>query len=114
MRSALWSLSVSHAPFLASTPAHQCCSVPSLPVGFLLPANMAGFSFSDIVVLGLGVGIAAYLFKDSIFPASSAKSVPVPSSKSAVGNGSGNPRDFVAKMKESVRLQPFYPLSTRS
>lgn len=67
-------------------------------------AEMAATSSSDVVILGLGVIIAAlYLFKDSIF-SSKAKSVPVTTSK-AVANGGGNPRDFVAKMKEGVSVQ---------
>ncbi len=70
---------------------------------------MAGFSSSDTVVLGVGVVIAGlYLFKDAIFAPSKSKSVPVPTSKSQA-NGSGNPRDFVAKMKETVSC-PVYSL----
>ena len=62
--------------------------------------TMAGSS--DVVVLGLGVVLAAlYLFKDSIFTASKAKAVPVAPAK-GVANGGGNPRDFIAKMKDSV------------
>lgn len=62
--------------------------------------TMAGSS--DVVVLGLGVVLAAlYLFKDSIFTVSKAKAVPVAPTKGAA-NGGGNPRDFIAKMKDSV------------
>lgn len=62
---------------------------------------MAIASSSDIIVLALGVVLAAaYLFRDQLFAASKPKSVPVSSSKAS--NGGGNPRDFVAKMKEGV------------
>lgn len=60
-------------------------------------------SSSDVVILGLGVVLAAlYLFKDQIFSGQSKPSVPAIPSKSATANGGGNPRDFIAKMKESV------------
>ncbi|KLO17258.1 riboflavin synthase domain-like protein [Schizopora paradoxa] len=74
---------------------------------------MAGFSSSDTVVLGVGVILAGlYLFKDAIFAPSKSKSVPVPTSKSQA-NGSGNPRDFVAKMKETKkRIVIFYGSQT--
>ena len=63
---------------------------------------MAVSSTSDVVVLAIGIVLAAvYLFRDAIFSAAKPKSVPVPSSKS--GAGGGNPRDFIAKMKEGVR-----------
>lgn len=62
---------------------------------------MAVASSSDVLVLALGVVLAAvYLFRDQLFAASKPKSVPVAASKTS--NGSGNPRDFVAKMKEGV------------
>lgn len=58
---------------------------------------------SDVVVLAIGIVLAAvYLFRDAIFAATKPKAVPVPSSKSAAGGG--NPRDFIAKMKEGVRF----------
>lgn len=61
---------------------------------------MAGSS-SDVVVLAVGIVLAAvYLFKDQIFAASKPKSVPVPAAKAAAGGG--NPRDFIAKLKEGV------------
>lgn len=62
---------------------------------------MAVASSSDVVILVLGVVLAAvYLFKDQIFAASKSTSPVAPSSKQA--NGGGNPRDFIAKMKEGV------------
>ena len=77
---------------------------PAAPTHRPPSAEMASSSSSDVVILGLGVILAAiYLFKDSIFT-SKAKSVPVTTSK-AVANGGGNPRDFIAKMKEGVSLR---------
>lgn len=68
---------------------------------------MAVSSSSDVVVLAIGIILAAvYLFRDQLFAAAKPKSVQVPSSKAAAGNG--NPRDFIAKMKEGVsRLDLF-------
>lgn len=61
-------------------------------------------SSSDIFILALGVVLAAlYLFRDQLFAASKPTSVPVSQTKAS--NGSGNPRDFVAKMKETVRVR---------
>ena len=61
---------------------------------------MAGSS-SDVAVLAVGIVLAAvYLFKDQIFTGSKPKSVPVPAARAAAGGG--NPRDFIAKMKEGV------------
>lgn len=58
-------------------------------------------SSSDVLVLGLGVVLAAlYIFRDQLFAASKPKVAPVTNNKTA--NGSGNPRDFIAKMKENV------------
>ncbi|KAF9534516.1 hypothetical protein CPB83DRAFT_756475 [Crepidotus variabilis] len=67
---------------------------------------------SDVVILAVGVILAAvYLFRDQLFAASKPKSAPVPSTKAA--NGSGNPRDFIAKMKEGKkRLVIFYGSQT--
>ncbi|KAH7885100.1 hypothetical protein F5I97DRAFT_1331048 [Phlebopus sp. FC_14] len=72
---------------------------------------MAVASSSDVAVLALGVVLAAaYLFRDQIF-SSSPKPVPVAPSKLA--NGHGNPRDFVAKMKEAKkRIIIFYGSQT--
>jgi NADPH-ferrihemoprotein reductase len=62
---------------------------------------MASGSSSDVFVLALGVVLAAlYLFRDQLFAASKSKPIPIPASKTA--NGSGNPRDFIAKMKAGV------------
>ncbi|KAL0960826.1 hypothetical protein HGRIS_005845 [Hohenbuehelia grisea] len=73
---------------------------------------MASTSSSDFFILGLGVLLAAlYLFRDQLFAASKPKSIPLPTAKSA--NGSGNPRDFIAKMKEGKkRLVIFYGSQT--
>ncbi|KAG2740835.1 hypothetical protein P692DRAFT_20752478 [Suillus brevipes Sb2] len=73
---------------------------------------MAIASSSDVAILALGVvPAAAYLFRDSIFSSSTPKSVPVAPSKFA--NGHGNPRDFIAKMKEGKkRLIIFYGSQT--
>ncbi|THH03860.1 hypothetical protein EW145_g5949 [Phellinidium pouzarii] len=70
-------------------------------------------SSSDVVILGLGVILAAlYLFKDSIFTGNKSKTVPLAPSKGAT-HGGGNPRDFVAKMKESKkRIVIFYGSQT--
>ncbi|KDQ62204.1 hypothetical protein JAAARDRAFT_122032 [Jaapia argillacea MUCL 33604] len=74
---------------------------------------MAISSSSDAAILGLGVVLAAlYLFKDQIFAAAKPKSVAVPSASKGA-NGHGNPRDFVAKMKEGKkRLVIFYGSQT--
>jgi hypothetical protein len=65
---------------------------------------MAVASSSDVAILALGVVLAAaYLFRDSIFSPSTPKAVSVAPSKLA--NGHGNPRDFIAKMKEGVSYQ---------
>lgn len=71
---------------------------------------MAATSTSDVVILGLGVVLAAlYLFKDQLFSQSKASNVPSAPVK-GLANGGGNPRDFIAKMKESVsdRLSLFH------
>jgi len=57
---------------------------------------------SDVVVLTLGVVLAAlYLFRGSIFSSSDDKKVPQLNNKAAHA-GVGDPRDFVAKMKAGV------------
>nr|CAL69899.1 putative cytochrome P450 oxidoreductase [Pleurotus sapidus] len=73
---------------------------------------MASSSSSDVLVLAVGVALAAiYLFRDQLFAQAKPKSVPVPTSKAS--NGSGNPRDFIAKMKEGKkRLVIFYGSQT--
>lgn len=63
---------------------------------------MAALSNSDIAILGVGIVAAAvYLFKDQLF-AAKPKSTALPSSK--LSAGSGNPRDFIATMKETVSV----------
>ena len=65
---------------------------------------MAVAASSDVIVLALGVILAAvYLFRDAIFSSSKPKSVPLAASKAAAGGG--NPRDFIAKMKEGVAVR---------
>ncbi|KAJ3530978.1 hypothetical protein NM688_g7636 [Phlebia brevispora] len=73
---------------------------------------MAVSASSDVIVLALGIILAAvYLFRDAIFAAAKPKSAPVPTSKSA--SGGGNPRDFIAKMKDSKkRIVIFYGSQT--
>ncbi|KAJ6466419.1 putative cytochrome P450 oxidoreductase [Mycena sanguinolenta] len=73
---------------------------------------MASTSSSDVIVLGLGVVLAGlYLFREQIFSGSSKPKVaPVPTK---AANGSGNPRDFITKMKESKkRIVIFYGSQT--
>ncbi|KAF8650128.1 hypothetical protein AX16_005365 [Volvariella volvacea WC 439] len=69
-------------------------------------------SSSDVLILALGVVLAAaYLFRDQLFAASKPKPVTSIPAKSA--NGSGNPRDFIAKMKEGKkRIVIFYGSQT--
>ncbi|KAG6900387.1 hypothetical protein C0993_011375 [Termitomyces sp. T159_Od127] len=83
----------------------------AFPLSFLTTA-MSTTSTSDIIILALGVGLAAaYLFRDQLFAASKPKTAPVVVSKGQ--NGSGNPRDFIAKMKEGKkRLVIFYGSQT--
>ncbi|XP_006462636.1 hypothetical protein AGABI2DRAFT_193746 [Agaricus bisporus var. bisporus H97] len=73
---------------------------------------MSSTSTSDVVILALGVTLAAaYLFRDQIF-SSKPKSAPV-AAHSKIANGGGNPRDFIAKMKEGKkRLVIFYGSQT--
>ena len=62
---------------------------------------------SDVVVLALGIVIAAlYLFRSSIFPSSEGKKIPQIASK-ATDNSFGDPRDFVAKMKAGVSTKAY-------
>ncbi|KAJ7600434.1 putative cytochrome P450 oxidoreductase [Mycena floridula] len=72
---------------------------------------MTSSSSSDVVVLAVGLVLAGlYLFRDQLFAAAKPKTVPIPSK---VANGSGNPRDFIAKMKEGKkRLVIFYGSQT--
>ncbi|KAI0051134.1 NADPH-dependent cytochrome P450 oxidoreductase [Auriscalpium vulgare] len=71
---------------------------------------MAVSSSSDVVVLVVGIVLAAlYLFRDQLF-ASKPKSTALPTRES---NGHGNPRDFVEKMKAGKkRLAIFYGSQT--
>lgn len=56
---------------------------------------------TEAIVVGVGVAVAAtYLLRDHIFPKSNSSTVPTIPSK--LGDGSGNPRDFVAKMINGV------------
>ena len=74
---------------------------PVVPLS-LSATTMASSSSSDVIILGLGVVLAGvYLFRDTLFAAAKPKAAPAVSAK--VANGSGNPRDFIAKMKEGVR-----------
>lgn len=68
---------------------------------------------SDVLVLTLGVVLAAlYLFRESIFPSSDTKKVPQLNNKTA-NTGGADPRDFVAKMKAGKkRLAIFYGSQT--
>ncbi|KAJ7242822.1 cytochrome P450 oxidoreductase [Mycena haematopus] len=73
---------------------------------------MASTSSSDVIVLGLGVVLAAlYLFREQLFfSASKPKVAPLPTK---AANGSGNPRDFITKMKEGKkRIVIFYGSQT--
>jgi len=64
---------------------------------------MSSTSTSDVIVLALGVTLAAaYLFRDQLF---SSQSKPAPTiSHPSKTNGGTNPRDFVSQMKEGVGL----------
>ncbi|KAG7088605.1 hypothetical protein E1B28_012579 [Marasmius oreades] len=87
-------------------------SHPALPP-LLSSVTMASTSSSDVLILTVGVVLAAlYLFRDQLFAASKPKSaVPVPN-KVANGDG-GNPRDFIAKMKAGKkRIVIFYGSQT--
>jgi len=56
---------------------------------------------TEAIVVGVGVAAAAtYLFRDQIFPKPKSSNVPTIPSKG--GDGSGDPRDFVAKMINGV------------
>ncbi|GLB38298.1 putative this enzyme is required for electron transfer from NADP to cytochrome P450 in microsomes [Lyophyllum shimeji] len=84
----------------------------AFPLALLTSTSMSSTSASDVFILALGVGLAAaYLFRDQLFAASKPKVAPVTTTKSQ--NGSGNPRDFIAKMKEGKkRLVIFYGSQT--
>jgi len=64
-------------------------------------------STSDIVILAVGIVLAAlYLFKDTLFAAKE-KTAPVVTRSAGVSGGE-NPRDFVQKMKAGVRVSYHY------
>lgn len=76
---------------------------PAFPFAAFSTSAMGSASSSDVAILALGVGLAAvYLFRDQLFAAAKPKAAPVVANKGM--NGSGNPRDFIAKMKEGVSL----------
>lgn len=78
----------------------------ALPSALLSATGMSSPSTSDVLILALGVGLAAiYLFRDQLFAASKPNTAPLVANKGM--NGSGNPRDFIAKMKETVNLIPY-------
>lgn len=82
----------------------------AIPLAFHWSA-MSSTSTSDVVILALGVTLAAaYLFRDQLFAASKPKATPLSSHTNKTANGGGNPRDFVAKMKEGVRTMCFSPI----
>jgi NADPH-ferrihemoprotein reductase len=82
------------------TISNQTTFSSAFPVALLSLDAMSYTSSSDIFVLALGVGLAAvYLFRDQLF-ASKPKTAPIAATKGV--NGSGNPRDFIAKMKDTV------------
>lgn len=71
--------------------------LPGLSLSPIMPVASA----QDVSILALGVVLAAaYLFRDQIFRSAPAK--PVPPAPSKLVNGHGNPRDFIAKIKEGV------------
>ncbi|RDB17816.1 hypothetical protein Hypma_000791 [Hypsizygus marmoreus] len=84
----------------------------AFPFALISTSAMTSASSSDVLILALGVGLAAvYLFRDQLFAASKPKTAPIVAAKGQ--NGSGNPRDFIAKMKEGKkRLVIFYGSQT--
>jgi NADPH-ferrihemoprotein reductase len=63
---------------------------------------MSVSSSSDVVILALGVVLAAvYLFRDQIFVPSKGNAIPSAATKVL---DSGDTRDFVAKMKAGVSV----------
>ena len=90
------------------TESNQTTFSSAFPFALLSTSEMASTSSSDIIILALGVGLAAiYLFRDQLFAASKPKTAPVLATKGM--NGSGNPRDFITKMKEGVSGYPILP-----
>jgi len=101
-------------PLSSDTHALSPC-IPSLPLVFgpislfsLFPPRLYINSTlimptvsTEAIVVGVGVAAAAtYLFRDQIFQKSKTSNVPTIPSK--LGDGSGDPRDFVAKMINGV------------
>jgi hypothetical protein len=85
----------------------------ALTAGIVM-ADSSSSGYSDVLILGVGLVLAAvYLFKDNLFSSKAKSSLPAAINKTAhASNGSGNPRDFVSKMKEGVRLSfPLLPAS---
>lgn len=75
-----------------------------------LAAVAMATSSSDVAILAVGVVLAAlYIFRDQLFAASKPAAAPIVTNKTA--NGSGNPRDFITKMKEGVSLSIFHMFS---
>lgn len=125
-RISLWTLSQvykglsTHFSFSVETDLHSP-SFPPLPSmdangtfpptsnvpSSLLLSMTSTTSSSDVAILGVGVVLAGlYLFRDQLFAAKPAtRSLPI-SGGAKTQNGSGNPRDFIAKMKDGVR--PLY------
>jgi NADPH-ferrihemoprotein reductase len=67
---------------------------------------MSVSSSSDVVILALGVVLAAvYLFRDQIFVPSKSNAIPSAATKVL---DSGDTRDFVAKMKAGVSFLAVY------
>jgi len=74
---------------------------------------MSSTSTSDIIVLALGVTLAAaYLFRDKLF-SSQSKAAPTISHPNKT-NGGANPRDFISQMKGGVGLLRLLSLSLSS
>lgn len=70
-----------------------------------------GSPSSDVIVLAIGIVVAAvYLFRGTLFSSSEPKKAPTVVGKVAQ-NGTGDPRDFVAKMKAAVRLDSILAFS---
>jgi len=90
---------------LELTTSHNHLQVTSTVTFIGKYIKMASLSTNDIAILGIGLALAVlYLFRDSIF-SSGTKTAPVPTKANGSGQkGSGDPRDFVAKMVAAVSL----------
>ncbi|KIL67916.1 hypothetical protein M378DRAFT_177150 [Amanita muscaria Koide BX008] len=95
----------------SSSPSTQVCRSGCIALT-LVPSALMAPSQSDVFVLAVGVILAAvYLFRDQVFSSSAQKSAPVITKSTT--NGSGNPRDFITKMKEGKkRIVIFYGSQT--